>query len=155
MHFLKVLFGRLKIRLTSDSINEMIQMLANCTSLVRLGLIVTSIDLGVDGNLLNMHKLNEREFTDIFVNLVEQLPKLIALLVVVPRASPSHCFAATKTLETLYQPKRPCFCVQITDSLSSNAPSHLPLCHFKVLAHDLPPLVGGLPFHLESQEARC
>ena len=129
-------------------------MLANCTSLVRLGLIVTSIDLGVDGNLLNMHKLNEREFTDLFVNLVEQLPKLIALLVVVPRASPSHCFAATKTLEKTYRSARPCFCVQITNSLDSNNPPKLPLCHFKMLACNPPPLVGTMPFHLLSQEPK-
>ena len=104
---------RFKLRVTCSNFHEIILLLANCTSLVRLSLIVTSID-GL-GEVIDMYKWNEIEFIAFFVNLVKRLPKLIALLVVLPGASESHCAAATTTLLTIYRPKRPCFCVQITD----------------------------------------
>ena len=145
---------RLKLRVTSYSFDKMIKLLGNCHSLITLGLIVTSIDLGTDGNMLNMHKWHEHEFTTFFVDLVAQLPKLIALLIVIPGASQSQCIVATTTLEKIYKHKRPCFCVKITDSLDGTNPYDFPQCHYEVLANDPPPLVGGLPYHLLSQEPR-
>ena len=133
----------------------MIRLLASCPSLVRLGLIVTSIDLPDGGNLIEMYKWHQNVFTAFFMKLVERLPKLIALLIVLPGAPRSHCVAATKILENVFRPKRPCFCVQITDCLNSSTPPNLPLCHFRILAHDPPPLVGALPYHLIAQQPWC
>ena len=120
----------------------MIRSLTYCPSLVQLGLISTST---VE---MDMCYLDEAEFTELFVDLVERLPKLIALLVVLPGASPSNCIAATSTLESKFRLTRPCFCVQITNSLDSDDPPKLPLVHYKTLAEDQPPSVGGLPYHL-------
>ena len=128
-------------------------MLANCSSLVRLSLIGTLND-GL-GKMIDMYKWHEKDFVNFFVELVKHLPNLVALLVVLPGAPQSHCITATKTLETIYRPDRPCFCVQITDSLDSSSPPSLPLCHYQVLAQDTPSLVGVLPQHLLSQEPKC
>ena len=141
---------RLKIWVTSDIFHEIIRSLTDCHSLVRLGFIVTN-----RGKLNHMNMWRETQFTAFFVDLVRKLPKLIALLVVLPDVLPLHCIAATKTLEKIFQPERPCFCVQITDSLRSINPPSLPQCHLQVLALDPPPLVGALPFHLLSRETRC
>ena len=64
--FLTFIVSRLKIRVTSDSFNDIIGSLGNCSSLIQLGLIVTSIYLGCDGNSLDIFKWNEMEFTDFF-----------------------------------------------------------------------------------------
>ena len=141
--------------MTCDNFHEMMDLLANCPSLVRLSLIVTSIDLADGGKAIEMYKWHIKRFTNFFAHLVERLPKLIALLVVLPGSIQSHCIAATATLEKIYLPGRPCFCVQITDSLESNSPPNLPFGHYGILANDPPPLVGALPFHLLSQETRC
>ena len=77
------------------------------------------------------------EFTSLFVDLLERLPKLVALLVVIPGAPASHCIAATWTLESKFRPTRPCFCVQITDSLDRDDPPNLPLVHYKTLAQEI------------------
>ena len=120
---------------------QMIHSFTYCHSLVQLSLITTS-------KFQLFNDLDEKAFTDLFVDLVERLPKLIALLVVLPGAAPSNCRATTFTLESKFRPTRPCFCVQITDSLESNNPPKLPLVHYKTLAEDQPPSVGGLPYHL-------
>ena len=86
--------------------------------------------------------------------MVERLPKLIALLIVLPVACQSLGIAATTILEIKFRPQRPCFCLQITDSLNSIDPPKLPLNHYQVLAQDPPPIVGALPFHLLSQKPR-
>ena len=146
--------GRLKIRVTSNTFDKMIRLLANCSSLVRLGLIVTSIDLANGWEKIDMYKWHAKKFTAFFVELVQRLPNLIALLVVLPGAPKSHCIVATATLEKIYRPERPCFCVQITDSLESGNPPSLPVCHRQVLAEDPKSLVGELPFHLLPHESR-
>ena len=130
----------------------MLNSLAKCSSLVRLGLIVTSIDL-VDGGNLNMYEWDEVNFKNFFVELVEKLPKLIALLIVLPDAPESHCIAATRTVENIFKPKRPCFCVQISNVLNSVNPPNLPFCHYQVLNEDPQPLVSQLPFHIISRES--
>ena len=129
----------------------MIRLLANCSSLVRLGLIVTSVDLADGGNAIEMYKWHQKDFTALFVDLVQHLSNLAALLVVLPGAPQSHCISATATLEKIYRPRRPCFCVQITDSLRSINSPIFP--HHRVLALDPPPLVGALPFHLLSYDS--
>ena len=140
------------MRVTSRTFDETIRLLADCPSLVRLGVIITSIDLVGCGQLIDMYHWHENEFMAFFVELIEHLPKLIALLVVLPGASHSICVATTKSLEAVYRPQRPCFCVQITSELESKTPPKFPLCHYKVLADDKPPIVGALPFHLLPQE---
>ena len=130
----------------------MLRLLTYNPSLVQLGLIVTSIDVA-RGNL-NMYKWDEAEFTDFFVDFVVRLPKLIALLVVLPGASQSHCVVATTTLEAKFRITRPCFCAQITDSLDNTNPPNLPLVHYEALAHDQHPSVGDLPYHLTSFDSR-
>ena len=142
------------MRVTSVYFDETMALLASCPSLFRLGLIVTSIDLADGGKTIEMYKWHVKKFTNFFAHLVERLPKLIALLVVLPGAIQSHCIAATATLEKIFRPTRPCFCVQITDMLESKSPPNLPFCHYRVLADDVPPLVGAMPFHLLSQEPR-
>ena len=114
------------MRVTSRTFDETIRLLADCPSLVRLGVIITSIDLVGCGQLIDMYHWHENEFMAFFVELIEHLPKLIALLVVLPGASHSICVATTKSLEAV--------------------------CHYKVLADDKPPIVGALPFHLLPQE---
>ena len=143
------------VRVRSNTFHETISLLGNSPSLLRLGLIVTLIELVGGGNVIDMYSWNEKKFTAFFVDLVQRLTKLTALLVVLPGAPQSHCIAATATLEKIFSPERPCFCVQITNSLNSNSPPNLPLCHFRVLGQDPPPLVGALPFHLLSQENNC
>ena len=123
----------------SDFFAESIRSLSCCPSLVQLGFITTS-KFPFDNDLT--------KFTALFVDLVERLPKLIALLVVLPCVSQSLCTAATAALESKFRPTRPCFCVQITDSLDSDNPPKLPFAHYKTLAHDQLPSVGGLPYHL-------
>ena len=129
-------------------------LLACCPSLVRLGLIVTSIDLAGGGKVIDMYEWDEERFTAFFVDMVKKLPKLIALLVVLPGAPQSLCTEATTNLENIYKPRRPCFCVQITSELNSSITPKLPFCHHKVLADEPPPLVGTMPFHLLSHELR-
>ena len=109
-----------------------------CSTLVQLGLI----------NTTQLYEWNEDKFTALLVELVESLPNLIAFLVVVPESTKSKCIEATSTLESKFRPTRPCFCVQITNSLDSNDPPNLPFVHYKALALDQPPSVGGLPYHL-------
>ena len=138
--------------MVSHSFDQMIRLLTYYPSLVQLGLIVTSIDL--PGGNLNMYKWDEAEFTAFFVDLVVRLPKLVALLVVLPGASQSHCILATTTLEAKFRTTRPCFCVQITDSLDNTSPPNLPLVHFQALAHDPHPSVGDLPYHLTPFDSR-
>ena len=140
------------VRVRSNTFHETISLLGNCPSLFRLGLIVTSIKLVDGGNLIDMYRWNEQKFTAFFVDLVRRLTKLTALLAVLPGAPQSLCIAATATLENIFRPERPCFCVQITDSLQTSNPPNLPQCHFQTLALDPPPLVGALPFHLLSQD---
>ncbi len=142
---------RLKLRVVSHSFDQMIRLLAYYPSLVQLGLIVSAIELA--SGKLNMCNWNEAEFTAFFVDLVEHLPKLIALLVVLPAASESHCVAATAALKVKFQPVRPCFCVQITKSLDSSNPPNLPLVHYQALAHDPHPSVGELPFHFTPSDS--
>ena len=132
----------------------MIRLLASCPSLVRLGLIVTSIDLADGANIIEMYKWHEKDFTALFVYLVKHLSNLAALLVVLPGAPQSHCIFATETLEKIYRSKRPCFRVQITDSLNSINPPKLPQSHYQALSRDPQSLVGALPFHLLSHESR-
>lgn len=134
---------RLKMRVVSQSFDQLIRLLTYCPSIIQLGLIATSVRQKLD-----MFSWDEAEFTALFVDLVQHLPKLIALLVVLPGAPISHCRAATTALETIFRPLRPCFCVQITDSLESSNPPSLPLVHSEALARDLNPSVGELPFHL-------
>ena len=127
--------------------------MAGCPSLMQLGFIVTSVR--GDGNVKGIFGWNEMKCTAFFfVQLVERLPKLIALLIVLPVACQSLCIAATTILEIKFRPQRPCFCLQITDSLNSIDPPKLPLNHYQVLAQDPPPIVGALPFHLLSQKPR-
>lgn len=140
---------RLKIRVVSRSYDQLIRLLAYCPSLIQLGLVATSIRIKLD-----MYSWDEKTFTKFFADLVEQLPKLVALLVVLPEAPISHCRAATAALQALFQPTRPCFCVQITDSLDSSDPPHLPWVHYQALACDPPPCVGELPFHLMTPSSR-
>ena len=109
---------------------------------------MTSIDLAGGGSAIDMHTWNEKKFTEYFVHLVEHLPKLIALLVVLPGAPQSLCFEATATLEKKYMPRSPCFCVQITSDLKNNTTPKLPFCHYRALCADTPPIVGAMPFHL-------
>ena len=142
------------MRVASTNFDETIALLASCPSLIRLGIIVTSIYLAGGGNVIDMYKWNEERFTAFFVDLVKHLPKLIALLVVLPGAPQSLCIEATATLEKIYRPRRPSFCVQITSELNSNTPPKLPLCHYQALCADTPPLVSSMPFHLLSQEPR-
>ena len=104
---------------------------------------------------MEMYKWHKKDFTALFVDLVQRLPKLIALLVVLPGAPKAHCIAATRILENVVRLERPCFCVQITDSLNSSYPANLPMGQYEVLVRDPPPLVGALPFHMVSQEPRC
>ena len=130
----------------------MLRLLTYNPSLVQLGLIVTSIDVA-RGNL-NMYKWDEETFTTFFVDLVVRLPKLIALLVVLPGASQSHCIIATTTIEEKFRNTRPCFCVQITNSLDKTNPPNLPLVHYQALAHDQNPSVGDLPYHLTYFDSR-
>ena len=68
-----------------------IRSLSYCPSLVQLGLTITIANFPLDTK-------DEVEFTALFVDLVERLPKLIALLVVLPGASQSNCIAATSIL---------------------------------------------------------
>ena len=158
IQWLRVLFvnfcGRLKIGVTSNSFHEMIRLLSKCTPVIRLGLVVTSIDLADGANIIEMYKWHENDFTALFVDLVRHLSNLVALLIVLPGAPQSHCISATATLEKIFRPERPCFCVQITESLERKSPPNLPRCHYRVLALDPPPLVGSLPFHLVSQEPK-
>ena len=138
--YLSFLSNRLKLEIHgSQFFAEAIRSLSCCSSLVQLGLITTSE--------FQWYK-DEAKFTALFVDLVERLPKLIALLVVLPCVSQSLCTAATAALESKFRPTRPCFCVQITDSLDSDNPPKLPFAHYKTLAHDQLPSVGGLPYHL-------
>ena len=137
-------FLSIRLKLEVYCYRNLVQMLNSftyCHSLVQLSLITTS-------KFQLFNDLDEKAFTDLFVDLVERLPKLIALLVVLPGAAPSNCRATTFTLVSKFRPTRPCFCVQITDSLESNNPPKLPLVHYKTLAEDQPPSVGGLPYHL-------
>ena len=129
---------KLKIR-DSEFFFETIRSLSCCPSLVQLGLITTSE--------FQLYK-SEAEFTALFVDLVERLPKLIALLVVLPCASQSLCIEATAALKSKFRPTRPCFCVQITNSLNRDDPPKLPFVHYKTLAHNHIRSVGGLPYHL-------
>ena len=78
-----------------------------------------------------MYEWDEAKFSAFFVDLVVSLPKLVALLVVLPGAPQSHCIAATKTVEVKFRPTRPCFCVQITNSLDNTNPPNLPLFHYQ------------------------
>ena len=68
-----------------------IRSLSYCPSLVQLGLTITIANFPLDTK-------DEVEFTSLFVDLVERLLKLIALLVVLPGASQSNCIAATSIL---------------------------------------------------------
>ena len=72
---------KLKIH-DSEYFAETILSLSCCPSLVQLGFITTS----------KFHLYNdEAEFTALFVDLVQRLPKLIALLVIIPGVSQSNC----------------------------------------------------------------
>ena len=104
------------VRVRSNTFHETISLLGNSPSLLRLGLIVTLIELVGGGNVIDMYSWNEKKFTAFFVDLVRRLTKLTALLAVLPGAPQSLCIAATATLENIFRPERPCFCVQITDS---------------------------------------
>ena len=143
-----------------QTIVEMIRSI-NCPSLVQLGLVFTKKSRratlsGFNRTYQQLRHMSpfykndweEVDFTALFVDLVERLPKLVALLVVFPSATTLQCKAATATLESHFRPTRPSFCVQITKSLTSINPPMLPLVHFKALALDQPPLVSGLPYHL-------
>ena len=147
-------YFRCKMRVTCTNFNETMALLACCPSLVRLGIIGTSIDLAGGGKVIDMYEWDEERFTAFFVDMVKKLPKLIALLVVLPGAPQSLCTEATTNLENIYKPRRPCFCVQITSELNSSITPKLPFCHHKVLADEPPPLVGTMPFHLLSHEPR-
>ena len=151
LSFLLFFFSRLVFRVPYNSLDKMIRLLVTCPSLVRLGLIMTSNSFR---GLIDTYNWKEKDFVNFLVELVKHLPNLVALLVVLPDAPQSHCIAATKTLEKTYRSARPCFCVQITNSLDSNNPPKLPLCHFKMLACNPPPLVGTMPFHLLLQEPK-
>ena len=64
--------------------------MAGCPSLMHLGFIVTSVR--GDGNVKGIFGWNEMKCTAFFfVQLVERLPKLIALLIVLPVACQSLC----------------------------------------------------------------
>ena len=141
------------MRVESASFHENIRSIANCPSLVQLGLIVHNVDLKV-GKLMDVCKWAEAEFTDFFVDLVQNLPKLIALLVVIPGASQLHCCNATAALKKKFQPSRPCFCVHITDTLVNSCSSCLPSVHYHSLVVEPHLLVGELPFHLIPSDNR-
>ena len=80
---------------------------------------------------LDMYTWDEAKFTAFFVDLVRHLPKLIVLSIVLPVVPASHCIAATAVLESKFHSFRPCFCVQITDSLESSNPSSFPWIHYQ------------------------
>ena len=113
-----------------QTIVEMIRSI-NCPSLVQLGLVFTkkSRRATLSGFNRAYHQLRhmspfykndweEVDFTALFIDLVERLPKLFF-----PSATTLQCKAATATLESHFRPTRPCFCVQITKSLTSINPS--------------------------------
>ena len=118
-----------------------IRSFSYCPSLVQLGLTITIANFPLDTK-------DEVEFTSLFVDLVERLLKLIALLVVLPGASQSNCIASTSILVSKFRPTRPYFCAQITDSLDSNDLSKFSFAHYKTLAEDQLPLASLLPYHL-------
>lgn len=137
------------MRVVSRPFDQLIRLLAYCPSLIQLGLIATSVQQKLD-----MYSWNTTEFTAFFIDVVEHLPKLVALLVVLPDAPISLCRAATSTLEVIFRPTRPSFCAQITDSLDNTNPPSLPLIHYQTLARDPSPSVGELPFHLTLSNSR-
>ncbi|KAK4004674.1 Uncharacterized protein APZ42_015845 [Daphnia magna] len=145
-HKLRLL--RWKMRIVSQAFDQLIRLLAYCPSLVQLGLVASSVHCGLD-----MYSWNESMFASFFVELVQHLPKLIALLVVLPGAPTSHCVAATAALESTFRPTRPCFCAQITDSLSSANPPSLPWIHYQALACDSYTSVGELPYHFTTSDS--
>ena len=157
---------RLKLSVDNDvrgfqTIVEMIRSI-NCPSLVQLGLVFTSNKMrrttlpllsGSYGYIcVGRESYNndweEAQFTTLFIDLVQRLPKLVTLLVVFPSATTSQCKAATAIVESQFRPTRPCFCVQITENLATTDPPKLPLVHYNTLALDKHPSVGGLPYHL-------
>ena len=139
---------RLKMRIVSKAYDKLIWLLIYCPSLIQLGLIATSVHCGLD-----MYTWDEATFTAFFVDLVRFLPKLIALLIVLPGVPASHCIAATAVLESTFRPVRPCFCAQITDSLESSNPPSLPWIHYQALACDPYGSVGEIPFHLNASDS--
>jgi hypothetical protein len=115
------------MRIVSEAYyDKLIWLLAYCPSLIQLGQITTSVLCGLD-----MYTWDEAKFTAFFVDLVRQLPKLIVLSIVLPVVPASHCIAATAVLESTFHSVRPCFCVQITDSLESSNPSSFPWIHYQ------------------------
>jgi hypothetical protein len=136
------------MRIVSEAYDKLIWLLTNCPSLIQLGLIATTVHCGLD-----MYTWDEATFTTFFVDLVQRLPKLIALLIVLPGVSVSHCVAATAALESKFRPVRPCFCVQITDSLESPNPPSLPWIHYQALACYPYTSVGELPFHFTTSDS--
>ena len=104
-----------------QTIVEMIRSI-NCPSLVQLGLVFTKKSRratlsGFNRTYQQLRHMSpfykndweEVDFTALFVDLVERLPKLVALLVVFPSATTLQCKAATATLESHFRPTRPCF----------------------------------------------
>lgn len=146
--FIIFFLNRWKMRIVSQAFDQLIRLLAYCPSLVQLGLVASSVHCGLD-----MYSWNESMFASFFVELVQHLPKLIALLVVLPGAPTSHCVAATAALESTFRPTRPCFCAQITDSLSSANPPSLPWIHYQALACDSYTSVGELPYHFTTSDS--
>ena len=127
--------------MVTSSYDQLIRLFAYYRSLTQLGLIVTSVRVKPD-----MYAWDEATFSTFFVDLVQKLPKLIALLIVLPDAPLEHCVAATTAVESAFRPTRPCFCAQITNCLDSPNPPSLPWMHYQVLARDPYPTVGDLPF---------
>lgn len=90
---------------------------------------------------------SEEEFTLMCKGLVENKPKLMAVLAVLPGVPASLCVAATRALEAAYRPKRPCFSALITNSLEgATETSNLPWIHCHSLAGEPRPL-NEVPLH--------
>ena len=123
---------------------QLVFSVAQCTSLVQLGLILPA---GQQSTIL--FGWTEEAVVNLLVKLVEQLPKLVALLVVLPTVPQAFCVRATAVLKKMMVPTRPCFAVQITHSLESECPPRLPWIHYQVLAADSSTHFSDLPHHLD------
>jgi hypothetical protein len=80
--------------------------------------------------------------TAFFVDLVQRLPKLIALFIVLPSVSVSH-WVVLAALESKFHPVRPCFC--------PNPPS-LPWTRYQALAFNPYTFADELPFHFTTSD---